>query len=74
VEIKNRVDIDIIYDFIVFTKDNFLFTRVTFFRKERFNSCPKITSFGTSRAAFQKIILISMSLQSVKDLTDHSSK
>jgi hypothetical protein len=27
-----------------------------FFRKERFNSCPKITSFGTSRAAFQKII------------------
>ena len=47
----------IIYDFIVFTKDSFLFTRVTFFfRKERFNSCLKITSFGTSGAAFQKNI------------------
>jgi hypothetical protein len=29
-----------------------------FFRKERFNSCQKITSIGTCRAAFQKIFFI----------------
>ena len=34
----------------------FCSTELHFFRTERFNSCPKITSFGTSRAAFQKII------------------
>jgi hypothetical protein len=65
VEIKNRVDIDNNFDFQNITAErvekiintiNIKKSYCTFFRKERFNSCPKITSFGTSRAAFQKII------------------